>query len=243
LLRRAWRLRGLRRLYPRADAIVCVSAGVAEDLRRYLTLPAGRITIIHNPIQILAEEPSARLHPWLGDRGQPVILGAGRLSRQKDFMTLLHAFALLSDLPAHRLMIIGEGPERAHLEREAVRLGIAERVTLPGFVTNPRACMAASSLFVLSSAWEGFGNVLVEAMAVGTPVVSTDCPSGPREILQDGALGPLVPVGDAPALARAIRQALLDPVPAERLRARADDFAPERVVVPYLAVLLPQALA
>ncbi len=243
LLRRAWRLRGLRRMYPRADAIVCVSAGVAEDLRRYLTLPAGRITIIHNPIQTRVDEPAARLHPWLSDRGQTVILGAGRLSPQKDFMTLIHAFALLSDLPDHRLMIIGEGPERAHLEREIARLGIIERVTLPGFVTNPRACMAASALFVLSSAWEGFGNVLVEAMAMGTPVVSTDCPSGPREILQDGALGPLVPVGDAPALARAIRQSLIDPVPAERLRGRADDFAPARVVVPYLEVLLPEALA
>lgn len=238
-LRRALRLRALRAWYPRADAIVCVSAGVAADLIRLVPHARERVAICHNPIDGTRTEPAAGLHPWLADGDGTVIIGAGRLTVQKDFATLIAAFARLEQRPPPRLMILGEGPERARLERLAARLGVAERVALPGFVPNPRAHMAAAALFVLSSRWEGFGNVLVEAMAAGTPVVATDCPSGPGEILEGGALGALVPVADAAALAEAMHHALQAPKAAQRLRERAADFAPERVAKRYLELLLP----
>jgi len=161
------------------------------------------------------------------------------LTRQKAFATLIRAFALLDLRPAPRLVIIGEGAEREPLLKLAAELGVGDRVALPGFVANPRAQMARARLFVLSSDWEGFGNVLVEAMSVGTPVVATDCPSGPREILEDGALGWLVPPGDPPALALAISATLRSPlVSAEVLRRRAADFAPERIAEQYRTLLL-----
>jgi glycosyltransferase involved in cell wall biosynthesis len=237
-LRRQGRLWAMRRWYPRADGVVCVSAGVAADLVALVPLPARRVHMIHNPIPMLDDQGPAA-HPWLADDGPPVILGAGRLTRQKAFATLIRAFALLGAQPTARLVIIGEGGERGPLLRLATELGVADRVALPGFVANPRAQMARARLFVLSSDWEGFGNVLVEAMSVGTPVVATDCPSGPREILKDGSLGWLVPPGDPPALAAAISAALRSPkVSAEVLRRRAADFAPERVAEQYRALLL-----
>lgn len=236
--RRWLRLRAMRRWYPRADGLVCVSAGVAADLTRLVPLPAERVQVIHNPIAV-TESNAPPAHPWLADDGPPVILGAGRLTRQKAFATLIRAVALLRTEPAPRLLIIGEGSEREALLKLAAGLGVAERVALPGFVAEARAQMARARLFVLSSDWEGFGNVLVEAMSVGTPVVATDCPSGPREILRDGALGALVPPGDPSALAAAIEGQLLAPtVSAEALRRRAGDFAPGRVAERYRALLL-----
>ncbi|KAA6184644.1 glycosyltransferase [Thiohalocapsa marina] len=248
-LRRLLRRRALRLRYPLADAIVCVSHGVAADLQRLVPASAARIAVIHNPIGSADAEPATSLHAWLAsgsasglayEQQPPVVLAAGRLSRQKDFATLLRAFARMPGSHGYRLIIIGEGEERDNLARLAQRLGIDGRVALPGFVPNPRAHMAAARLFVLSSAWEGFGNVLVEAMGTGTPVVATDCDSGPREILQDGALGPLVPVGDHEALARAMAETLAAPVAAARLRERAADFAPRTVAARYLSILLPE---
>jgi glycosyltransferase involved in cell wall biosynthesis len=149
-----------------------------------------------------------------------VILGVGRLTRQKDFFTLVRAFAELRRRRRARLIILGEGEDRAGLEALVAELGLGDDVALPGFRDNAPGYMARSSLFVLSSAWEGLPTVLIEALAVGTRVVSTDCPSGPREILQDGRLGALVPVGDAPALAKAMEDALDradPPLPSEDL--------------------------
>lgn len=238
-LRRWGRLWALKRWYPDADAIICVSRGVAADFASLVPKARDRIHSRYNPIASAETEPEAPLHPWLNDTATPVILGVGRLTTQKGFATLIRAFAQLEQQQPPRLLILGEGPERAALQALAARLGVAERVALPGFVPNPRAQMAAARVFVLSSVWEGFGNVLVEAMSVGTPVVATDCPSGPREILADGRYGPLVAVGDVPALAAAIQQQLIAPTPSPLLRSRAADFSPERVAARYLELLLP----
>ncbi|GAB4275214.1 MAG: glycosyltransferase [Deferrisomatales bacterium] len=229
------------RLYPAADAVVAISKGVAEDLSSTSGLPRDRITVIYNPVvsaalQVKAREPVD--HPWLAPGAPPVVLAAGRLHRQKDFPTLLRAFARVRPARPARLVILGEGEERARLERLARELGVAGEVALPGFVENPFAWMARADVFVLSSAWEGFGNVVVEALACGCPVVSTDCPYGPAEILDGGRYGPLVPVGDDEALARAILSVLAAPPDPERLRRRAARFAVAPAVERYLEVLL-----
>lgn len=166
-----------------------------------------------------------------------MILGAGRLTHQKDFPTLIRAFAAIDPARGLRLMILGEGPQRGALESLVRELGLSERIALPGFSPNPFAAMARARLFVLSSAWEGLPGVLIQAMACGTPVVSTDCPSGPREILSDGRYGPLVPIGDAAALAVAIAAALEQPIARERLMSRAADYRLEPVTRRYLEVM------
>jgi len=237
--RRWLRVRELRRAYPQVDAIVCVSNGVAADLGRLVPAVPPKVRVVYNPVALSERDAAAPLHPWLTDRAGPVIVAAGRLTAQKDFATLIRAFAGLQVGPPVRLLILGEGPERDGLLRLSRQLGVADRVALPGFVTNPRAHMAAAALFVLSSAWEGFGNVLVEAMAAGTPVIATDCPSGPREILEDGRFGLLTPVGDAAGLSAAMVEALAAPHDVERLRARAAAFAPAAVAGRYLELLLP----
>ncbi|WP_207477673.1 glycosyltransferase [Arenibaculum pallidiluteum] len=242
LLRAAYRL--VPQLYRRAARIVAVSSGVADDLHRFSGLDRRRIDVVHNPI-VAADLPARAAepvsHPWLRPGQPPVVMAVGRLNPQKDFETLIRAFAALRARRAARLIILGEGDERAALQRLAGELGVANEVDMPGFVDNPYAHMAKASLFVLSSRFEGLPTVLVEAMACGTPVVATDCPSGPREILEDGALGGLVPVGDADALALAMEQALDAPVTAERLKARASDFAVERAVDRYLELVLEPA--
>jgi glycosyltransferase involved in cell wall biosynthesis len=173
----------------------------------------------------------------LREKQGPVIVAAGRLTPQKDFATLLRAFALLPDAGA-KLVIYGEGPLRSELESLVAGLGLSGRVSLPGFVGDLPAEIAASDLFVLSSRWEGLPGVLLEALAVGTPVVATDCPTGPDEILEGGRWGALVPVGDPPALAKAMAKTLSLPIdaPAETVLAR---FDPAGIVDQYLAVLLP----
>ena len=177
-------------------------------------------------------------HPWFAPGSPPVVLGIGRLTTQKDFPTLLKAFAQVRAVRKARLMILGEGRDRQALEVLARELGVASDVDLPGFVLNPFPYMVRASLLVLSSAWEGLPGVLIEAMACGCPVVSTDCPSGPSEILDGGAYGPLVPVGDDGALAKAILSVLEMPPDPERLRARAALFSVERATDQYLQVLL-----
>jgi glycosyltransferase involved in cell wall biosynthesis len=199
--------------YPRADAVVAVSHGVAQDLHQVLGLPLSEIDVIYNPgvtpeIASKAQEPLE--HPWFAAGEPPVILGVGKLEMQKDFPTLLQAFAQVRAQRPVRLVILGWGPEAEQRRLEALieELGIGADVQLAGYVNNPYAYMARSALFVLSSRWEGLPFVLVEAMAVGLPVVSTNCESGPAEILDHGQYGTLVPVGDAQAMARAIAQVL-----------------------------------
>jgi glycosyltransferase involved in cell wall biosynthesis len=192
--------------YKKADAIVAVSKGVAEDLLLF-HIPANLIHTIYNPIISLdiekrSQEPVS--HPWFGLNDVPVILAVGRLHKQKDFPTLLRAFAQVVRQQPARLIILGEGEERQMLNNLVKELNIENTVELAGFVQNPYSYMKSSNVFVLSSAWEGFGNVVAEALAVGTPVVSTDCPWGPAEILDHGKYGMLVPIGEPIAMANAI---------------------------------------
>ncbi len=241
---RAWGplLRTLvRRTYANADAIVANSQGVADDLARSAGVPPERIVVIHNPVDAAAIRERAREpveHPWVAPGGPPLLLAVGKLKLQKDFPTLLRAFARVRAARPARLAILGEGEERDRLERLARELGVAADTALPGFVTNPFAWMARAAVFAHSSAWEGFSNVLCEALACGCPVVSTDCPGGSGEILDHGATGPLVPVGDDRALADAILALLSDPPDPERLRARVARFSVDAAVSRYLDVLL-----
>lgn len=208
---RWFRTAPMARLYRHVDAVVTASEGVARDTETITGLPRERIHVIDNPVVIpnlegLAAKPIE--HPWLGKKDSPVILASGRLTRQKDFQTLLRAFARVRGKRPVRLIVLGEGKQRSELESLARQLGIADDVDLVGFVSNPYPYMRRADLFVLSSRWEGLGMVLVEALALGVPAVSTDCPSGPREILEDGRYGALVPVGDEEAMASAIQSAL-----------------------------------
>ncbi len=244
-LKRITRTLPMRWSYRMAERVIAVSRGVAEDTARVTGLPPERISVAHNPVitprlLALAEEPVE--HPWLGDPEAPVILGAGRLTRQKDFPTLIRAFAQARATRPCRLIILGDGGQRNELLALAAELGVAGDLDLPGFAANPYAWMRAADLFVLSSRWEGSPNVLTEAMACGTPVVSTDCPSGPRETLQDGRFGPLVPMGDAAALGQAILDTLAHPPGGEVMRAAVADFAVARSADEYLDILgLPRA--
>jgi glycosyltransferase involved in cell wall biosynthesis len=201
----------LGRLHGLADAVVAVSQGVADDLTLRTGIPRERVHVIYNPVimpglQEAASQPPP--HPWFEDASWPIVLGVGRLTQQKNFPALIDAFALVRQEQAARLVILGEGPERAIIQEHVRRHQIEDTVALPGFVDNPYACMARAAVLALSSEWEGLPTVLIESLAVGTPVVSTDCPSGPREILRNGSLGTLVPRGDVAALATAITRTL-----------------------------------
>jgi glycosyltransferase involved in cell wall biosynthesis len=201
----------LHTFYPWATHVVAVSRGAADDLARELGVSRTRMEVVYNPVitpSLVARSRETPDHPWFAPGQPPLILGAGRLTPQKDFPTLLRAFAEFRRRHSGRLMILGEGPDRPTLEALINELGLAGEVELPGFRENAIAYMAGAELFVLSSAWEGLPTVLVEALAAGARVVSTDCPSGPREILEGGRLGALVPVGDHEALAQAMIDAL-----------------------------------
>jgi glycosyltransferase involved in cell wall biosynthesis len=225
----------------RAEKAIAVSSGVGRDLvgRGF---PATKITVIHNPLPPASATPP-QTYPWqqsvidMGDG--PVIVTAGRLTPVKDHRTLLRAFALLRTRRPARLVIFGEGPLEDELHRYSSELGIGGDVLFPGYVNDPHACYAVADVFVLSSTSEGFGNVLVEAMAAGVPVVSTDAPHGPREILMDGQFGPLVPVGDAEALAAAISAMLHHPTSEALLKARASDFDLDRIADAYENLIDP----
>jgi glycosyltransferase involved in cell wall biosynthesis len=234
----------LRAAYLTADAIVTASIGMADDLATHAGIPRDRITTVYNPVvapDLLVKARQALDHPWFAIGAPPVILGAGRLHPQagrlhpqKDFATLIRALAALRSRRPVRLVILGArtDPEYALVPQTlAVELGVAPDVDMPGFAPNPFAFMSRAAVFVLSSRYEGLGNVLIEALACGTPVVSTDCPSGPAEVLDNGRFGPLVPVGDAAALARAIEGVLDNPPAAQSLRARAELFTVERAAI------------
>lgn len=228
------------KIYPWADGVVAVSAGVADDLAQTAKLPRASISVIYNPIvseELFVQAKAPVDHPWFRPSQPPVVLSIGRLVPQKDYPTLIRAFALvLGELDA-RLVILGEGRDRDKLEEMIRGLGLSDRVALPGFVENPFACLARSAVFVLSSAWEGFGNVLVEALALGVPIVSTRCPSGPDEILEGGRLGDLVPVKDETIMARRIIERLKRPNNPEETRQRverSDYFSVANVTSRYL---------
>jgi glycosyltransferase involved in cell wall biosynthesis len=238
--KRARHLALMRSYFPRNHGVIAVSRGVADDLAGLLGWPPQRIEVAPNPTitpEVLALAETPLEHSWFAAGAPPVILGMGRLEPQKDFPTLLRAFALVRRGQAARLIILGEGKQRAALEQLAADLGIAADVQLPGFMPNPYHYLQRARLFVLSSAWEGSPNSLTEALALGTPLASTDCPSGPREILEDGRHGPLVPVGDVDALAAAMARTLAHPPSREQLQAAAQRYTLARSATRYLELL------
>jgi len=203
----------MRLAYSAADGLIAVSKGVAEDLARLRLTDKARIHVIYNPVvqSSLYKKAQAPIeHRWFGEK-IPLILAAGRLMHHKGFSTLIEAFALLRQRQKCRLLILGEGKTRPLLEEQVQRLGLKDDVDMPGLVPNPYPYMAHADLLVLSSTREGLPTVLIEAMALGVPVVSTDCPSGPREILEDGKYGMLVPMNDARRLADAMEKTLANP--------------------------------
>jgi glycosyltransferase involved in cell wall biosynthesis len=241
---RKWRWRYLpevvRRTYPGADAVVTVSRGVAEDLITTIGLNKNSVTTIHNPVvddNLRARARQTLDHPWFAPDAAPVILAVGRLTEQKDFATLLRAFAGVRAKREARLVILGEGRLREDLQDLANNLGIQADVAMPGFVENPFQYMARASVLVLSSQYEGLPGVLIQALACACPVVSTDCPGGSREILDDGNIGALVEVGDANGMAQAVLAQMDHPTPKDILLRRAEDFSVEGGVSNYLALL------
>ncbi len=234
-------------MYPKADVIICVSKGIADDLLKIIYCPE-KITVIGNPIienNIYTLADQLVDHPWFSDsfdstQGKskiPVIIAVGRLVKCKDYPTLFKAFDLvIKSQPAH-LVILGQGPERERLIRLADKMGLSINIAFLGFQKNPYKYMARGSVFVLSSLQEGFGNAIIEAMACGTPVVSTNCPTGPGEIIEDMKNGMLVPVGDEKSMAMAILKILHNPVLAEKFsiegKKRAEFFSVKKSVGEY----------
>jgi glycosyltransferase involved in cell wall biosynthesis len=237
-LRRWWEQRELRSLFQRADGVVAVSEGVAADIAEVTGIPPSRIRVVRNPNitpEFYAQAMEPLDHPWFGPDQPPVIMGVGGLRTQKDFATLIHAFALLHARLPCRLIILGQGRQQGRLLRLARDLGVAHDVSLPGFAPNPYRFLARAKLFALSSLWEGSPNVLTEALALGIPVVSTDCRSGPREITRDGAFGALVPVGDVAALAVAMEETLRDPPSPDVLKEAVQEYRMDISARRYLA--------
>jgi len=235
------RLPGLISTFYRwADAIAAVSDGVADDLAATTGLPRDLIRTTYNPVVTpdLADRAGAAAdHPWFADASVPVILAAGKLREQKGFDTLIAAFARLRARRSARLLILGAGDLQVALEKQARDARVADDVAFCGFVDNPFSYMASAALFVLSSRFEGLPGVLIQAMACGCPVVSTDCPSGPNEILGDG-VGMLVPVDDPAAMADAMSDALDAPRDSKRLIVRVQKFSVERSTPLYVDVLI-----
>ena len=228
------------RLYPFADQIIVPSAGAADDMAAYTGLARERIRVVPTPVvpaSVFTQPLPPPDHPWFGDTGWPLILSVGELSGRKDFETLLRAFARVRAQRPCRLLILGHGGASERLLALAGGLGVAADFALPGFVPQPYAYMAHADLFAFSSRREGLPLVLVEALAAGTPVVSTDCPSGPREVLQDGRFGPLVPVGDDVALAAVMMRTLDAPPAKEQLRTAARPYEIEAATDAYLAAM------
>lgn len=225
------------RLSGRADQFVAVSEGVAASVVDRFGVDRDRVSVLHNPVPVSEIQQQARQpvdHRWIGSSDVRVILSVGRLERQKDFKTMLRAFRRVHDQqPDTRAIIIGRGSRREELERLADRLGVADAVSFPGYVDNPYGYMAGASVLAMSSVYEGLPTVLIEALACGCPVVSTDCPSGPREILENGHYGPLVTMGADAELASAVLATLSDPPRPETLVERARDFSPAAVLDRY----------
>ncbi len=226
--------------YPRADRIVAVSEGAARSLSLSYEIPSQSISVIYNPVvtaRLVASKDEPADHPFFDQADEPVVLAVGRFEHQKGFDDLIEAFALLRrDTPA-KLLLLGDGPKREALEELAVRSGVGDEVAMPGHVEHPVAFMRRGSVFVLSSRYEGLPTVLIEALYAGIPVVATDCESGPREILEDGKHGMLVPVGDAPALAVALEKALAGDV-AEPSSTSWNRFTGEQSAAAYEQVML-----
>lgn len=214
----------MRVLYPLADEIVAVSQGVADDLVTNIGIRRPVPKVIHNPTvspEFFASSRGGPPHPWLERPNLPVVLAVGRLAPAKDYPTLLRAFKTATERVRARMIILGDGPLRADLEREAAHLDLAGVVEFAGHVADPGRWMRYATVYVLSSRREGLPNTLIQAVALGTPAISTDCPAGPSDILEGGKWGTLVPVGDAAALGEAIAAAVRSPSTPEAASERA----------------------
>jgi glycosyltransferase involved in cell wall biosynthesis len=226
--------------YRMANSCIGVSKGVAADMARLAALPTRAVHAIHNPVPVRPVPNRAAVQQirrlW-GDAPGARLLSVGSFKPAKNHALLLKAVALLSQEPQARLLLLGQGAGEAGLRALAAELGIAGRVVFAGFQPDPTPFYTAADIFVLSSDREGLPTVIVEALAAGTPVVSTDCPSGPAEILEHGKYGTLVPVGSPVALAAAVAAALVAPRDPDRLRRRAADFAPEIAARRYLDLM------
>lgn len=226
--------------YRLANVRIGVSSGVANDMAKLSRMPREAIKVQYNPAALGRARPGAPvLPPELQGVSGPRILAVGTLKVVKRFDLAIEAFARLPASLGATLCIVGEGQERGALEGRIEAQGLGRRVLLPGYVADPMPWYSSADLFILSSDYEGFGNVIVEALEQGVPVVSTDCPSGPREILEDGKYGRLVPVGDSDALARAMLESLQSQHDHAALKARARHFALDKVADQYLDLLLP----
>ena len=231
----------MRKYYPKLEKLIAVSQGVADDVLGITGMSESRITVVRNPTitpEMLATAAEPAEHPWLSqDSPVPVIMGVGRLTEQKDFATLIAAFSRVRSRREARLIILGDGGLRSELIAQANTLGVEEHIALPGFQTNPWAWMSKASVFALSSLWEGSPNTLTEAMALGIPVVSTDCPSGPRELLDEGRVAPLVAMGDGDALASALLSVLAEPPPSKMLTEAVSAYHRDESAAAYLRTL------
>ncbi len=230
----------MRYLYPFTTKIVCVSKGLKEDFVRYTGLAPDRFAAIYNPVvtddlETLSNEPFD--HPWVEDTATPLLVAVGRLDLVKNYDVMFRAIAKVHQQRPVRLIVLGEGIQRKNLAGEIKKLGLEDAIDMPGFARNPYSLMRRADLFIQTSEREALSNVIVEALACGTSVVSTDCRSGPREILKDGALGDLVPVGDEDAFVRAIIHRLDNPFDPSALIKRAQDFTVERAVNSYVELL------
>jgi glycosyltransferase involved in cell wall biosynthesis len=222
-----------------ANAIVAVSHGVADDLSAQTGIARNRFQVIYNPVITGALHAGSKAtveHPWFQPGEPPVILAVGRLDKQKDFPMLVRAFRLVRNNRPVRLMILGEGPDRSRIEQSVLEAGLIKDVDLPGFEHNPYRYMHHASVFASSSRWEGFGVALVEAQALGLPIVSTDCTYGPAEILCDGKFGTLVPVGDHAAMAQALLNALDNPTQNDN-SLHLEQFTVRAAVSRYLSIV------
>lgn len=231
---------GMRLFYKHADKIVAVSHGVAMDIRSITGLTESKVPTIPNPVVTqriftLAKEPLDQ--KWFEDPDIKVIVGIGRLTRQKDFPTLIRAFAEVRKHMNCRLIILGEGGQRQEMESLILDLGLTGDILLPGFVVNPYQWLGRSSLFVLSSLWEGSPNALTEALALGIPVVSTNCRSGPREVLKGGKYGSLVALGDVGSMAAAMSWTLDSPPGSDYLRGAVKDYSVQKSTTSYLEAM------
>ena len=218
---------------------MAVSVGVADDLSARTGIPRQKIQVIYNPVITEALQSAAAAtveHPWLQPGQPPVLLAVGRLDKQKDFPMLVHAFRTVRNQRRAHLMILGEGPDRARIEQAIQEAGLSGDVSLPGFEQNPYRFMKRAAVLAFSSQWEGFGVVLVEALALGMPVVSTDCMYGPAEVLCNGRYGTLVPVGDHEAMAQALLTALDKPKPIDSYE-HLQQFTVRNVAANYLALI------
>ena len=231
----------IAKTYPSADNIIAVSEGVKRDLALNSGIPEHDIKTIYNPVitkQFNNYLDAPVEHIWFKDPNTPVILGVGRLLPEKDWPTLLKAFTQVRKYSSAKLVIFGEGSQRKYLEQLTIDMNIREHIDLPGFTDNPYAYMAKADVFALSSKYEGLGNVIIEALACGCPVVSTDCPSGPAEILVNGEYGRLVPVGDYQTMALAILKTLEEQPESEKLQYRAWHFSVEKAYRKYRRIML-----